>query len=117
MVTDSGNGRVNGMVSKHSKRKGPPPSRQKYERNHPTISIRVNSILYEELRELREKSGLSMAKVLQIGLGKLSPMVGESFEKGLIHGLSECYEVVCDECQHLIVDFNVERSNTEKPSV
>ena len=117
MVTDSGNGRVNGMVSKGSKRKEPPPSRQKYERSHPTVSIRVNSTLYEELRELREKSGLSMAKVLQIGLGKLSPMVGESFEKGLIHGLSECYQVACDECQHLIVDLNVERSDTEKPSV
>ena len=117
MLTVNVNGRANDMVSKDNKRKGPPPSRQKYERNHPTISIRVNSILYEELRELREKSGLSMAKVLQIGLGKISPMVGESFEKGVIHGLSECYQVACDECQHLIVDLNVERSATEKPSV
>ena len=117
MVTVNVNGRANDMVSKDNKRKGPPPSRQKYERSHPTVSIRVNSTLYEELRELREKSGLSMAKVLQIGLGKLSPMVGESFEKGVIHGLSECYTVVCNECQHLIVDLNVERSDTEKPSV
>ena len=46
-----------------------PPSRIKYEKTHPVITIRVSPEIYERLRE-RRQNGASYADILRIGLDK-----------------------------------------------
>ena len=81
-------GMVNDMVSRStSKRRHVPPSRLKYEASHPTISIRVDRELYDELKALKDTTGLSVAQVLKVGLEKAQTSTGEAHEKGYRMGL------------------------------
>ena len=76
-------GMVNDMVSRStSKRRHVPPSRLKYEASHPTISIRVDRELYDELKALKDTTGLSVAQVLKIGREKAQIATDEGYEKG-----------------------------------
>jgi hypothetical protein len=47
-----------------------PPSRIKYEQNHPTVSCRIAREVYDRLQEMKEE-GRSFADILKIGLGIL----------------------------------------------
>jgi TetR/AcrR family transcriptional regulator, cholesterol catabolism regulator len=42
-----------------------PPSKQKYDRAHPTVSVRVTDDLYHELEALRENGGRSLRDILK----------------------------------------------------
>jgi len=91
------------MVNRSGKRRPLPPSRERYERSHPTVSLRVDIDLYARLKRLKEQSGLSVADVLKVGLEKSEPLVGEAFQNGFMSALAEVYEAVCDGCEDAVM--------------
>lgn len=66
-----------------------PPSRIRYEANHPPVTARVSKELYDELKSLKGSGGLSVADVLKIGLEKTKPKVHEAYQKGYREGGEE----------------------------
>ena len=93
------NSRVLKMVNRSGKRRPLPPSRERYQRSHPTVSLRVDQDLYARLKELKKKANLSVADVLKVGLERCEPLVGEAHHTGFTGGLAESYAVACDDCQ------------------
>ena len=87
------------MVNTHGKRRPTPPSRQRYESSHPTVSVRVDPELYGELKALKEKANLSVADILKVGMERCGPLVGQAFHNGFMGGLAEAYQNVCDTCE------------------
>ena len=87
------------MVNRNGKRRPLPPSRERYQQSHPTVSLRVDQDLYDRLKELKGKANLSVADVLKVGLEKSEPLVGEAFQNGFMGGLAEAYQNVCDTCE------------------
>ena len=87
------------MVNRSGKRRPLPPSRERYQQAHPTVSLRVDQDLYARLKELKGKANLSVADVLKVGLEKCGPLVGEAFRNGFMGGLAEAYQNVCDTCE------------------
>jgi hypothetical protein len=61
--------------------KNKPPSREKYEKNNPTVSFRVNNELYRKLEEARKIGALSYADIIRIGLGMIEPKVKAAEEE------------------------------------
>ena len=90
------------MVNTSGKRRSTPPSRQRYEASHPTVSFRVDLDLYAQLKALKEKANLSVADVLKVGLERCEPLVGEAFHNGFMSALAEAYQTVCDDCEEEI---------------
>ena len=88
------------MVNRSGKRRPLPPSRERYERSHPTVSLRVDLDLYAQLKE---KANLSVADVLKVGLQKGEPLVGEAFRNGFMSALAEVYEAVCNGCEDAVM--------------
>ena len=70
------------MVNRSGKRRPLPPSRERYERSHPTVSLRVDLDLYAQLKALKEKANLSVADVLKVGLQKANPLSAKHFATG-----------------------------------
>jgi len=68
------------MVIGRNKHK--PPSRLRYERAHPTISLRVDLDTYEKLRGIQDRSGKSLAALIKECLGLREASVNDSYEKG-----------------------------------
>ena len=64
------------------KQKHVPPSRIKYESEHPTVSIRVSQEVYEGLWALRETSGKSWGDVLREALDQQLPSAKNAYENG-----------------------------------
>lgn len=93
------------MVNRHGKPRSKPPSRQRYEKSHPTVSFRIDRELYDELKDLKSKAGLSVADILRVGMERCSPLVGKAFTLGVWEAISQCYEVVCDDCWDEILDM------------
>ena len=91
------------MVNTHGKRRSTPPSRQRYEASHPTVSFRVDRTLYLELKRLKEQANLSVGDILRVGLERSSPSIEEAFNKGFMSALAEVYNVVCDGCDDEIM--------------
>ena len=87
------------MVNRNGKRRPLPPSRERYQQSHPTVSLRVDQDLYDRLKELKGKANLSVADVLKVGLEKSEPLVGEAFQNGFMSALAEAYEAVCEDCE------------------
>ncbi len=74
--------------------KRPPPSRLKYEQNHPTVSCRVSKEIYDRLVEAKEVEGKSFSDILKIGLGKQevqAKKVRESKKQGWDEGYKKAY--------------------------
>ena len=92
------------MPRKPSKR--PPPSRIRYEKRNPVVSARVSLDLREDLREFQKQYGLSMADILQIGLGDPNKAATKAYQEGYgdalgqslsrVNGCSGCYHKLCD---------------------
>ena len=97
------NPKVLNMVNRSGKRRPLPPSRERYERSHPTVSLRVDLDLYAQLKALKEKANLSVADVLKVGLQKGEPLVGEAFRNGFMSALAEVYEAVCHGCEDAVM--------------
>ena len=94
-----------------------PPSRVRYEKAHPTVSVRVDKTTYQQLRDLRARSGVSMAEILLVGLERLAPMVVSAFKNGLMHGLSDAYAVSCPRCQDDIIALAPDPSSEPEPLI
>ena len=94
------------MVNRHGKPHSKPPSRQRYEKSHPTVSFRIDRELYDALKDLKSKAGLSVADILKVGMEMCLPLVGEAFNKGRWEGMGESYLVVCDDCQEELLDMS-----------
>jgi hypothetical protein len=90
-------------MAKKGKRGSIPPSRRRYEASHPTVSFGVDLDLYGELKPLKEKSNLSVADVLKVGLERCEPLVGEAHHTEFMGGLAESYAVACDDCQEQVM--------------
>ena len=91
------------MVNTSGKRRLIPPSRRRYEASHPTVSFRVDLDLYAELKALKQTSNLSVADILKVALGKCTPLVGEAHHTGIMGGLAEAYQNVCDTCEDEVI--------------
>ena len=74
------------------------PSRERYEQRNPTVTIRLNRELYDEVRALKEESGHTPAEVLKIGLDRAKPALDTAFQQGMKAALDACLEFVCDSC-------------------
>ena len=94
-----------------------PPSRIRYEKAHPIVSVRVDETTYRQLKGLRQRSGISMVEILLVGLEKLAPMVGSVFNKGLMRGLSDAYAVSRPTCQDSIIDLAPDPNSKPDPPV
>ena len=91
------------MVNRSGKRRSLPPSRERYQQSHPTVSLRVDLDLYTQLKGLKDQAGLSVADVLKVGLEKSEPLVGEAFQNGFMSALAEVYQAVCDGCEDAVM--------------
>ena len=68
------------MATNRDKNKRVPPSRRKYEEDHPVVAARIPKEMLEELRLLKSASGMSVADVLRVGLEKARPPIETTFE-------------------------------------
>ncbi len=59
-----------------------PPSRIKYDQSHPTVSVRVDRALYDELQELREMSKKSLGDILREAVKKQKPWAKDAYDLG-----------------------------------
>ena len=75
------------------------PTRERYEQRNPTVTIRLNRELYDELKALKEESGQTPADVLKIGLDRAKSALDTAFEQGIKLALEGCLEFACDSCQ------------------
>lgn len=66
-----------------------PPSRVRYEKSHPTVSLRISREMRRKLDEVKEQYGLSVADVVRFGVEIAEPDLGSAFDQGL----SEGYEI------------------------
>ncbi|MCK4347015.1 MAG: hypothetical protein KAW47_00215 [Thermoplasmatales archaeon] len=59
-----------------------PPSRLKYEKNHPTISLRISKELKDVIEEIRAKSGDSYAEIIKSGLKNVEDSYNFGYKDG-----------------------------------
>ena len=105
MVNASGKPRGNRRGPRRGKRLTPSPGRLRYDAKAPVVSFRVTADMRAALDDLRARGNLSIADVLRVGLGLLSPVVGASYNNGITYTLSELYLRVCYECEDVILAF------------
>lgn len=58
-----------------------PPSRVKYERDHPVISCRVPKEVYSEFQNIREATGKSVADILKESVGIQEAKLEEIYDR------------------------------------
>jgi hypothetical protein len=92
-----------------SKKRVPPP-RIRYEKSHPTVSIRISEEMRRKLAELKDEHGLSLGEVLRIGIQIAQPDLDYAYDRGLQEGYEIAraeYEVTfrCSRCgrRHLSI--------------
>ena len=59
-----------------------PPSKVRYDQTHPTVSVRVTRELYDQLEDLRERSGKSLGDILREALKQQAPSARKAYELG-----------------------------------
>jgi len=70
-----------------------PPSRLRYERGNPVVSIRVTREVYGRLKELKERSGKSVGDVLREAIGVQARSTGIAQRRGYQSGWREAEEL------------------------
>lgn len=65
-----------------AKKKHQPPAKIKYDKTHPTVSVRVHQELKKQLDEVREKSGKSVGDILREALKIQTPSVKVAYNRG-----------------------------------
>lgn len=98
-------------------KKSAPPSRIRYEKENPAVTVRVPRELRDALARLKEEHGLSLGDVLRIGLEKAEPDLDATLERGMIEGYEiakDEYEVTywCSQCQrrHMSITSDEEKA-------
>jgi len=94
------------------KKKLPPPSKIKYDKSHPTISIRVSQDLKEQLDEIREKSGKSIGDILREAVGVQGESVKDAWTRG--HSLAKSKYGVWYKCSVCGGNILIESDNEKK---
>jgi len=94
------------------KKKLPPPSKIKYDKSHPTISIRVSQDLKEQLDEIREKSGKSIGDILREAVGVQSKSVKNAWNVG--HSAAKIKYGVWYKCSVCGGNILIESDNEKK---
>lgn len=74
-------------------KKSAPPSRLKYEKSNPAVTVRISAELRKKLAELKEAHDLSLGDVLRIGLEKAKPDLDAAYERGRHEAYQDGYEV------------------------
>ena len=64
------------------RKKALPPSRARYERSNPVVSLRVDKELYDRLKGLQRVSGKSVADVLREAVGQQEATANNAYEIG-----------------------------------
>ena len=75
------------------RKKQVPPSRKRYDQQHPTVSARVPLQIYDQLQLLKSLSGKSLADVLKEALGRQKPTTEVAYIRGLVAGREEASEM------------------------
>ena len=98
------------------KKKQPPPSKIKYDKSHPIISIRVSQDLKKQLDEIREMSGKSIGDILREAVGVQSKSVKIARKIG--HGLAKAEYGVWYKCSvcggNILIDSTDEKKSAAK---
>ena len=68
------------------KKKKQPPSKIKYDKSHPVVSVRVTQTLFNQLKELKDLSGKSLGDILREALKQQTPSVKDAYERGCQDG-------------------------------
>ncbi len=74
-----------------------PPSRVRYEANHPTVSFRVTKAEYAGLQAMRRKTGLSLGETARRVLGLRKKEVDEAYHGGYRAGYGR-FDLPCKVC-------------------
>lgn len=64
------------------KKKKQSPSKIKYDKSHPVVSVRVTQTLFNQLKELKDLSGKSLGDILREGLKQQTPSVKNAYQRG-----------------------------------
>jgi hypothetical protein len=75
------------MTKKTMKHK--PPSRIRYERDHPTVSVRMSKKIKSTLDEIRAKTGHSYAEILKMALRKAKQLWSSAYEEGYTEAVNQ----------------------------
>lgn len=112
------------LKSKKKKRKT--PSRIKYERDHPTVSLRVTKELKDRLQAVKEAEGSSITDVLKVGVSlsevkvrKEKEVRAQAYDEGYAEGYRDAeglYKVTypCKICGKTIEVMNVKEKEAIK---
>ena len=68
------------------KKRHVPPSRQRYEENHPTVSARIPLQLHARIKLLQMQSGKSLATIMEEAVEKQEPVIEEVWGRGYERG-------------------------------
>ena len=77
-----------------AKKKQPPPAKIKYDKSHPTISIRVSQDLKTQLDGIKEMSDKSVGDILREAVGVQGISNKNAWKRGISHGKG-LYGVSC----------------------
>ena len=69
-----------------------PPSRVRYEKANPVVSVRISRELRDSLEEIQRLSGKSFADILRDGANRSKPLVKKSYERGYKKGQLDAKE-------------------------
>ena len=69
-----------------AKKKQPPPSKIKYDKSHPIISIRVSQDLKKQLDEIKEMSDKSVGDILREAVGVQGASIKNVWKRGVSYG-------------------------------
>ena len=94
------------------KKKQPPPSKMKYDKSHPTISIRVSEDLKKQLDEIRETSGKSIGDILREAVDAQSKSTKNAWNRGF--GSAKGYYGVTYKCSVCGGNILIESDNAKK---
>jgi hypothetical protein len=94
------------------KKKQPPPSKIKYDKSHPTISIRVSQDLKKQLDEIKEMSGKSVGDILREAVGVQSKSVKNAWNRG--HSLAKSKYGVWYKCSVCGGNILIESNDAKK---
>jgi len=67
------------------KKKHQPPAKIKYDKSHPTISIRVDQALKDKLKEIKEISGKSVGDILREAVEIQGRSTKKAYATGIAH--------------------------------